>query len=100
MPTMESLEALANDEMVMAGFLPLAFSSFQPYVSELLSLTLDRLRKEPEILRVDAERIRRQMQEVAFGNYRAFIVAADALLEIREEELNIDFNSQLSLKKL
>lgn len=46
--------------------------------------------KEPELLRVDAERIRRQMQEVAVGNYRAFIAAADALLEIREEVSSID----------
>ena len=42
------------------------------------------------ILRVDAERIRRQMQEVAVGNYRAFIAAADALLAIREEVSSID----------
>lgn len=42
------------------------------------------------MLRVDAERIRRQMQEVAVGNYRAFIAAADALLEIREEVSSID----------
>ncbi|CAI9771524.1 unnamed protein product [Fraxinus pennsylvanica] len=90
MPTMESLEALANDETAMVGFLPLASASQQPYVSELLSFTLDRLHKEPELLRVDAERIRRQMQEVAVGNYRAFIVAADALLEIREEVSSID----------
>ncbi|EYU46473.1 hypothetical protein MIMGU_mgv1a003974mg [Erythranthe guttata] len=48
------------------------------------------LSKEPELLKVDAERIRRQMQEVAVGNYRAFIAAADALLEIREEVSSID----------
>ena len=46
--------------------------------------------QEPELLRVDAERIRRQMQEVAVGNYRAFIAAADALLAIREEVSSID----------
>lgn len=46
--------------------------------------------KEPELLRVDAERIQRQMQEVAVGNYRAFIAAADALLAIREEVTSID----------
>ncbi|CAA3032483.1 conserved oligomeric Golgi complex subunit 8 [Olea europaea subsp. europaea] len=90
MPTMESLEGPANDETAMAGFLPLASASQQPYVSELLSFTLDRLHKEPELLRVDTERIRRQMQEVAVGNYRAFIAAADALLEIREEVSSID----------
>lgn len=39
---------------------------------------------------MDAERIRRQIQEVAVGNYRAFIAAADALLAIREEVSSID----------
>ncbi|CAJ2635864.1 unnamed protein product [Trifolium pratense] len=70
--------------------LPLASESQQPYVSELLSFTLDRLHKEPELLRVDAERIRRQMQEVSVGNYRSFIAAADALLAIRHEVSSID----------
>lgn len=74
----------------MAIPLPLASESQQPYVSELLSFTLDRLHKEPELLRVDAERIRRQMQEVAVANYRSFIAAADALLAIREEVSSID----------
>lgn len=39
---------------------------------------------------MDAERIRRQMQEVAVGNYRAFISAADALHAIREEVSSVD----------
>ncbi|CAH2072956.1 unnamed protein product [Thlaspi arvense] len=73
-----------------ASLLSLASASQQPYVSELLSFTLDRLHKEPELLRVDAERIQRQMQEVAVGNYRAFITAADALLAIRQEVSFID----------
>ncbi|XP_062159644.1 conserved oligomeric Golgi complex subunit 8 [Alnus glutinosa] len=74
----------------LSGLLPLSSASQQPYVSELLSFTLDRLHKEPELLRVDSERIRRQMQEVAVGNYRAFIAAADSLLAIREEVSAID----------
>ncbi|KAK6118320.1 hypothetical protein DH2020_047891 [Rehmannia glutinosa] len=92
MTAMASPEAPANDDesSAMSNFLPLASAAQQPYVSELLSFTLDRLHKEPELLRVDAERIRRQMQEVAVGNYRAFIAAADALLEIREEVSSID----------
>lgn len=77
-------------EAVAGLLLPLASAAQQPYVSELLSFTLDRLHKEPELLRVDAERIQRQMQEVAVGNYRAFIAAADALLAIREEVSSID----------
>ncbi|KAI4380858.1 hypothetical protein MLD38_006997 [Melastoma candidum] len=82
----ENAEATA----AVAGLLPLASPSQQPYVSELLSFTLDRLHKEPELLRVDAERIQRQMQEVAVANYRAFISAADALVAIREEVSSID----------
>lgn len=81
---------VAGSEMEVALPLPLASDSQQPYVSELLSFTLDRLHKEPELLRVDAERIRRQMQEVAVGNYRSFIAAADALLAIRQEVSSID----------
>ncbi|KAL7150855.1 hypothetical protein ABFS83_05G141900 [Erythranthe nasuta] len=92
MTAMVSPQAPANDDYTtaMLNLLPLASAAQQPYVSELLSFTLDRLHKEPELLRVDAERIRRQMQEVAVGNYRAFIAAADALLEIREEVSSID----------
>lgn len=55
-----------------------------------LILLFSGMLQEPELLRVDAERIQRQMQEVAVGNYRAFIAAADALLAIREEVSSID----------
>ncbi|KAJ0034941.1 hypothetical protein Pint_25779 [Pistacia integerrima] len=84
------METENGEEASLSTFLPLASASQQPYVSELLSFTLDRLHKEPELLRVDAERIQRQMQEVAVGNYRAFIAAADALLAIQEEVSSID----------
>ncbi|KAK1273437.1 hypothetical protein QJS04_geneDACA012520 [Acorus gramineus] len=80
----------ATEDPTVPDLLPLAGASQQPYVSELLSFTLDRLHKEPELLRVDAERIRRQMQEVAVGNYRAFIAAADALSSVREQVSAVD----------
>ncbi|KAG6389378.1 hypothetical protein SASPL_150846 [Salvia splendens] len=69
MTAMASAESPAHDDVSaeMSDLLPLASAAQQPYVSELLSFTLDRLHKEPELLRVDAERIRRQMQEVAVG---------------------------------
>ncbi|XP_038698238.1 conserved oligomeric Golgi complex subunit 8-like [Tripterygium wilfordii] len=79
-----------EDTPTVASLLPLASVNQQSYVSELLSFTLDRLHKEPELLRVDAERIQRQMQEVAVKDYHAFIAAADALLAIREEVSSID----------
>ncbi|KAA3490546.1 conserved oligomeric Golgi complex subunit 8 isoform X2 [Gossypium australe] len=49
----------ASVASAMASLLPLASVSQRPYVSELLSFTLDRLHKEPELLRVDTERIQR-----------------------------------------
>ncbi|GJP86774.1 hypothetical protein CLOP_g16756 [Closterium sp. NIES-67] len=60
------------------------------YLSELLSYSLDRLNKEPELLRSDAERVQRQMQEVAVAHYRAFITAADAIGSIHREIASID----------
>jgi len=41
-------------------------------------------------LRADGERIRRQMQEVAVGHYRAFISAADAVQNITHEITAVD----------
>ncbi|KAM1397826.1 hypothetical protein ACFX2I_015362 [Malus domestica] len=86
---MESGNA-ADDSSAVASLLLLASVSQQPYVSELISFTLDRLHKEPELLRVDAERIQRQMQEMAVANYRAFIAASDVLVAIRNEVSSID----------
>ncbi|KAK8568599.1 hypothetical protein V6N13_106503 [Hibiscus sabdariffa] len=86
----DAISSPASPKSATASLLPIASVSQQPYVSELLSFTLDRLHKEPELLRVDAERIQRQMQEVAVGNYRAFISAADALVAIKEEVSSID----------
>ncbi|KAG0632021.1 hypothetical protein M758_1G298600 [Ceratodon purpureus] len=76
----------------VASPLPLQISnpSQQAYVSELLSFNLERLHKEPELLRVDGERIRRQMQEVAVGHYRAFISAADTVQNITHEITSVD----------
>ncbi|PWZ54842.1 Tubulin beta-1 chain [Zea mays] len=70
--------------------LPLAGAAYQPYVSELLSFSIERLHKEPELLRVDAERVRRQMQEVAVENYGAFIAASEALSFVRAQLESFD----------
>ncbi|KAH0460041.1 hypothetical protein IEQ34_010704 [Dendrobium chrysotoxum] len=96
--SMEAAKSYTGGEdegAAVTGLLPLAGASQQPYVSELLSFTLDRLHKEPELLRVDAERIRRQMQEVAVGNYRAFISASDALSFIRDQLTGFDKHLEL-----
>ncbi|OVA04466.1 Conserved oligomeric Golgi complex subunit 8 [Macleaya cordata] len=75
-----------EDATMVAGLLPLASVSQQPY--------------EPELLRVDAERIRRQMQEVAVGNYRAFIAASDALLAIREQVSAVDKHLESTINEI
>ncbi|GAQ92571.1 conserved oligomeric Golgi complex component-related [Klebsormidium nitens] len=60
------------------------------YLSELLSYSLERLNKEPELLKADGDRVKRQMQEVAVSHYRAFITAAQAVQSIRAELSAID----------
>ena len=55
------------------------------YLSELLSYSLERLNKEPELLREDRDRIQRQMQTVAVGQYTAFIETASCMRKVREE---------------
>ncbi|KAJ1695225.1 hypothetical protein LUZ63_011923 [Rhynchospora breviuscula] len=86
-------EAEARDQEAMAGnqlLLPLAGTAYQPYVSELLSFSIERLHKEPELLRVEGERVRRQMQEVAVENYSAFISAAEAISFVRTQLEDFD----------
>jgi len=55
------------------------------YVSDLLSYSLDRLNKEPELLKSDSERIQRQLQEVAVKHYRAFITTAECIKTVHEQ---------------
>ena len=55
------------------------------FTSELLSYSLERLNKEPELLRADGDRVRRQMQELAVGQYRAFIKAAECTDAVRTQ---------------
>ncbi|XP_031477233.1 conserved oligomeric Golgi complex subunit 8 [Nymphaea colorata] len=101
MPSLDSQSDGGTPTVAYDGaLLPLAAAAQQPYVSELLSFTLDRLHKEPELLRVDAERIRRQMQEVAVNNYRAFISAADALKSVHEEVFLVDKHLELLIEEI
>mmetsp|Transcript_22711 Transcript_22711/g.70153 ORF Transcript_22711/g.70153 Transcript_22711/m.70153 type:complete len:554 (-) Transcript_22711:151-1812(-) len=55
------------------------------YVSELLSFSLERLNKEPDLLRGDADRVRRQLQEVAVSHHASFVAAAEAVGAVRSE---------------
>ncbi|KAK9811427.1 hypothetical protein WJX72_003806 [[Myrmecia] bisecta] len=55
------------------------------YFTELLSYSLERLSKEPELLKADQDQIRRQKQESAVTHYRAFINTASCLKVIRDD---------------
>eukprot|EP00803_Ostreobium_quekettii_P001524 evm.model.scf_1615.4 EVM.evm.TU.scf_1615.4 scf_1615:21411-23072(+) len=55
------------------------------YFSELLSYSLERLNKEPELLQEDRERVKRQVTESAVEHYAAFIEATRSLGTIHDE---------------
>ena len=55
------------------------------YFSELLSYSLERLSKEPELLRADQEQLRRQVQDTAVGHYRSFIDTTRCLSDLRQQ---------------
>ena len=57
------------------------------YFSELLSYSLERLSKEPELLRADQEALRRQAQDTAVGHYRSFIDTTACLADLRSQLL-------------
>ena len=60
------------------------------YLSDLLSYSLERLNKEPELLKADSERVRRSMADVAVSQYRAFVGAADCYSTVRSEVAEIE----------
>ncbi|KAK9826903.1 hypothetical protein WJX81_007598 [Elliptochloris bilobata] len=51
----------------------------EAYFSDLLSYSLERLSKEPELLRADQDQLRRQAQDSAVAHYHAFIEMAAGL---------------------
>lgn len=57
----------------------------EDYFSELLGYSVDRLSKEPELLRADQDQLRRQIQDTAVNHYRAFIGAANCIEGLQTE---------------
>ena len=52
---------------------------YEAYLNSLTSYSLERLSKEPEILRQESSRITQSMEELAFNNYKAFILTSDCV---------------------
>jgi hypothetical protein len=55
------------------------------YFSELLGYTLDRLGREPELLRAEQDQLARQVQETSVNNYRSFITTAQCLVGLQQQ---------------
>ncbi|GIL71912.1 hypothetical protein Vretifemale_2346 [Volvox reticuliferus] len=55
------------------------------YMSELLSYSLERLRKEPEVLKAEKEQLERNLQTTAVSQYTAFLDAANCMTSISNE---------------
>lgn len=55
------------------------------YFSELLGYTVDRLNREPELLRAEQEQLGRQVQETSVNNYRSFITTAQCLVGLQQQ---------------
>ncbi len=55
------------------------------YFTELLSYSLERLGKEPELLKADQDHLRKQAEDSAVKHYKAFINTASCLEAARDE---------------
>lgn len=55
------------------------------YLSDLLSYSLDRLGREPELLRSESQRLERQLHGVAVKHCHSFVSVEDGLESVRKE---------------
>lgn len=49
---------------------------------------MDQLAKEPELMQAECSRVKQQLEDLAFKNYKALISANDCIHEIRLEVAN------------
>eukprot|EP01112_Ceratiomyxa_fruticulosa_P014064 TRINITY_DN4005_c0_g2_i1.p1 TRINITY_DN4005_c0_g2~~TRINITY_DN4005_c0_g2_i1.p1 ORF type:complete len:671 (+),score=136.86 TRINITY_DN4005_c0_g2_i1:170-2182(+) len=75
-----------DDTSSLSSLFQTSFPSNDPtieaYLSELTSMSLARLAEEPQTLKSDAQRIKVQMQELAFTNYKSFIQTAQCIKDV------------------
>jgi hypothetical protein len=58
---------------------------YEAYLGELASQPLDRLVKEPSILSEMSSKVRSEMEELAFSNYKSFIQTSDCIRDVHRE---------------
>ena len=55
------------------------------YFSELLGYSVDRMGREPDLLRAEQDQLARQIQETSVNNYRSFITTAQCLVGLQQQ---------------
>ena len=78
-------DSLGAEPALGAGSTPELQHEEGAYFSELLSYSLERLSKEPELLRADQEQLRRQLQDTAVGHYRSFVDTTRCLADLQQQ---------------
>eukprot|EP01114_Cavostelium_apophysatum_P013075 TRINITY_DN3086_c0_g3_i1.p1 TRINITY_DN3086_c0_g3~~TRINITY_DN3086_c0_g3_i1.p1 ORF type:complete len:590 (-),score=143.50 TRINITY_DN3086_c0_g3_i1:10-1779(-) len=108
---MEDLSALSEhsseDNLVDERLLSLLFSKdtpldleYEKYLASLTSYSLERLTKEPEMLKQEGIRIKQQMEDLAFKNYKAFIFTSQSVQTIHREISKVNFHLQSMIQCL
>jgi len=64
--------------------------SSDSYLSELLSYSLDRLRKEPELLKQESSHLERQISETSVTHYESFLSAEQCLQAVHNSFDKLD----------
>ena len=80
-----TLERSGSSAAKLASPKPASSRQSDAYLSELLSYSIDRLRKEPELLKEEKQTIERSIQGTAVNNYGAFIETSRCLETINTE---------------
>jgi len=70
------------------------------YLDQLGSLSLDRLQKEPELLRLEAARHENELQSMATTGYGAFISSVECISFVRESATGMDHTLKSVLNEL
>lgn len=66
------------------GTLPVVEGADETYLAELAELPLDRLSKEPDLLKQEAARIHRAMEDLAYSHYRAFLLTSECVHRVHQ----------------
>ncbi|ELR22393.1 golgi family protein, putative [Acanthamoeba castellanii str. Neff] len=60
-------------------------TEYESYLSSLSSATFQQLMKEPEKLHDESEKMKKQMQDLAFTNYKAFIQTSECIRGMKQQ---------------